>query len=615
MNLIKEINIKYFRSIYHLKLKDLNDCIIFSGKNDVGKSNILKALNLFFNNETDWHTEFSFYNDFNFKRLSEVREKSIKGKQYIQIEITFRRGSNFQRSLPSEFTVRRTWDRNSRLPKETTNLDKKFKAGKIETKNQKIVHRSLTQFFNKVKFEYVPAIKDRRLFSHLLNELQTEIFNQLNSKGREISKEIKLISDKYSDSIEGLKDEFKHSTGINSELALPVKANELFKVLNVLTDFETDETTKLNLDYRGDGIRLRYIPSLYNYLAKNHRGVYILGFEEPENSMEYGLGSRMAEKFFTEYSKNSQILITSHSPAFLDSKSKTVNFFRIYRSNQSTLAAKLEFSNSLFSLDENNLNNNLLTEELGLTKLQLKFHKLYEEKLKEAELTKKRVQELEKRVSTFTKPILYTEGITDVTILKSAWKKLYPDSDIPYEILPVQTTDEGGGDGGYASLNRKLESVKDSEPLQIGLYDYDSGGFDKGFNKLNKNFSKFNGKEFVQMHKNQNSFAMVIPEQPGLEDFYNFKNLPIEFLFSEQDLNKEVDGRKLELSPYRMDVKMNGVTIDTEEYTDLQYCSIKKGSKKHFAEKVVPSLETASFENFKLLFSTIDEILNYETTS
>lgn len=47
MKLIKQVEIAYFRSIYK---DDLNNCsgtnVIF-GRNDAGKSNVLRALNLF----------------------------------------------------------------------------------------------------------------------------------------------------------------------------------------------------------------------------------------------------------------------------------------------------------------------------------------------------------------------------------------------------------------------------------------------------------------------------------------------------------------------------------------------------------------------------------------
>lgn len=48
LQIIKRIEIQYFRSIYSVVIKDFSDLNMFSGENDVGKSNILKVLNLFF---------------------------------------------------------------------------------------------------------------------------------------------------------------------------------------------------------------------------------------------------------------------------------------------------------------------------------------------------------------------------------------------------------------------------------------------------------------------------------------------------------------------------------------------------------------------------------------
>lgn len=53
MKIIDSITIRYFRSVYTLNIGQCEDITIVSGRNDVGKSNILKALNLFFvNNPT-----------------------------------------------------------------------------------------------------------------------------------------------------------------------------------------------------------------------------------------------------------------------------------------------------------------------------------------------------------------------------------------------------------------------------------------------------------------------------------------------------------------------------------------------------------------------------------
>ena len=66
--LIKTIQIKNFRSIRTAKI-DCRNMNILVGQNDVGKSNVLKALNLFFNGKTDYETEFDFKHDFSYYLL------------------------------------------------------------------------------------------------------------------------------------------------------------------------------------------------------------------------------------------------------------------------------------------------------------------------------------------------------------------------------------------------------------------------------------------------------------------------------------------------------------------------------------------------------------------
>ena len=85
---------------------------MISGKNDVGKSNVLKALNLFFNNRIDSETEFIFSENFNLLRLQQVRKNSVKGRQFIRIKVTFDRGDSFVKTLPKIFSITKKWYRN-----------------------------------------------------------------------------------------------------------------------------------------------------------------------------------------------------------------------------------------------------------------------------------------------------------------------------------------------------------------------------------------------------------------------------------------------------------------------------------------------------------------------
>ena len=73
---ISSIRIKNFRSIRNelITSKDFN---IFVGLNDAGKSNVLKALNLFFTGETDYGKKFSFSNDFEIQTVHGLGYKAV----------------------------------------------------------------------------------------------------------------------------------------------------------------------------------------------------------------------------------------------------------------------------------------------------------------------------------------------------------------------------------------------------------------------------------------------------------------------------------------------------------------------------------------------------------
>lgn len=60
---IKSVRIKNFRSIVDETIQlDCFNC--FVGRNDSGKSNVLKALNLFFNGKIDFGEDLVFSKDF-----------------------------------------------------------------------------------------------------------------------------------------------------------------------------------------------------------------------------------------------------------------------------------------------------------------------------------------------------------------------------------------------------------------------------------------------------------------------------------------------------------------------------------------------------------------------
>ena len=151
MKLIDCITIRYFRSVYTLTLDKCQDLTVISGKNDVGKSNILKALNLFFNNQSDYLHNFSFHEDYSLTRKEEVRKDTIRGQQFISISIRFIRGERMVNSLPPVFTVTKRWDMHSFESHMSSDVQMKMKqyAAKKGIKySEKTTSRFLSTFLN-----------------------------------------------------------------------------------------------------------------------------------------------------------------------------------------------------------------------------------------------------------------------------------------------------------------------------------------------------------------------------------------------------------------------------------------------------------------------------------
>ena len=352
MDLIEKIEIKSFRSFGNRKknktqiinLKDLN---IFSGGNDSGKSNILRALNLFFNQNTNLNQFINFNKDF-FKPEKEFKDMFIE-EEMITIKLYFWNKKNKNKNsenkksarLPERFWVSRKWIKSSSynsynqdsgvfiaLQKEKGDEWKNFtdENGNIRPNVRANISKQLTDFLNSIQYHYVPAIKDDTYFSHLYGELQRTLLKESQS---EVNKTKNDFEKALQTSTETLMQEFEKvivNKNLNIEPAfeLPDLIN-LFKTLNVQTRNDID------LKYRGDGIQAKLIPEILYFIALKELNLkqtnvikgekvkkyFIWGFEEPENSYEYKNIKILAGRFVDIFSKYAQIFITTHSKEFL----------------------------------------------------------------------------------------------------------------------------------------------------------------------------------------------------------------------------------------------------------------------------------------------------------
>ena len=592
--MIERIEIMYFRSIYKVTIRDINELNVFTGKNDVGKSNVLKALNLFFNNFISEEGDYSFFENYNLKRLDEVRKDTIKGRQFIQISVTFGRGNSSVATLPKRFTITKRWLRDSVTPIVSDDVERQMKSeGKKYTDRSK---SSVTRYMNSCKFIYVPAIKDEKLFAKMIAKLQESVFENKLSKDISLIESMNEVASHVSSATEALSEEFYLATSVKSSIETPTSVGELYRSLNILTKSGDNSVMLKN---RGDGIQVRYLPSIINYLAINSYNRFIWGFEEPENSLEFNMARRMANDFYNSYRKNSQIFLTTHSPAFIDLGN--MEYGSGYR------CFLKDFCTTIYSFDKAK-DEILLSEELGYAYILQEQYNEYNKMVKELETQKKKVSDLRSELSMIQQPVLLTEGKTDAMILNTAWAKIY-NRPCPYKILSCSLTNEGKEKGGCGILANILKSVRhDDNKITIGLFDNDNEGV-KAYS-LDANYKLADSNSYKK-HITGKGYAFLLPASTEeLRTIAERQSLCIEFMFSHDDIIKEVDGKKLIINPPIAVTIIKGVEMSKTECSDAWYMGdIDKSTKMVFAEKIVPTLPKESFNNFIPIFNLIDSIL------
>ena len=598
--MIEKIEIKYFRSIYHISLNKIDRINVITGKNDVGKSNILRALNLFFNNCISKPNDYYFSKNFNYKRLEEVRKETVKGRQFIQIKVTFNRGDQFEKTLPKRFTITKKWVRDSDDPEVSDNVEAMLKKeGRATTKR---TQQSLKRFLNRISYVYVSAIKDSELFSDMLHQLQDTVHSKALSKEQSLIDTMHEISDTVARTTEELSKEFLQATNISSRVSTPRSIDRLYNTLHVDT---TTHNGDIPIEDRGDGIQARYIPAILNYISKNTTDKYIWGFEEPENSLEFNMAMEMAGDFYNNYSKSNTIILTTHSPAFIDLATKhNGRGYRCYIEDDATNAVAFQ--------DEDD--KKVLSEELGYARILMEQYEDYKMRKEENEKLKNSVNELSEQMKTMTKPVVLTEGKTDASILEIAWKKLY-DKEMPFVIKSCSVTDENEGQssGGANMLRKVMTAVRyDASNITIGVFDNDVEG-QHGF-ELDNHYIRTPGEEW-KTHNNGKGYALLLPADADTKIIADRGKLTIEKMFDYDDIKKEVNGKRLRLKSVKRMVKIGNVDIAEEEAGEEFWymCDIEKHSKKDFAKDIVPSFGKYNFRRFEPLFKCIIKIIECGT--
>lgn len=312
------MRVENFRSIHSLHA-ELAECSVFVGINDSGKSNVLRALNLFFNGQTNPGVNFLFEEDYNFFASTKIN----KAKEVIvQIEISL---PDSYRHTNGDFIVwTKRWREDGLSGKEfdyTGIRLVKNKRGREVREEVNIPDKSnVHALLRKFDFEYVPAIKDSKYFDDLRGRIYGVISNVASLTFRQSST---AFEQSIGEHLGELTSSISSSLGFDTRLALPRDLSHIFERLDFLSG-----TKSVSLSNRGDGVKARHIPLILKFMTEKKSQLQrrggppissIWAYEEPENNLELASAVQLADELMAVAASNSaQVLLTTHSPAFYD---------------------------------------------------------------------------------------------------------------------------------------------------------------------------------------------------------------------------------------------------------------------------------------------------------
>ncbi len=583
---IKKINIKNFRSLVDENI-ELSDYNFFVGKNDCGKSNVLKALNLFFNNKTDFNTDFDFESDYSrFAKRGQKQAKEIIISLEIIVPNTYKESGS------------KVWK-------------KVWRADGLHSDNIKTLFKNGSKgftLFSRIKYMYIPAVKSNEYFKDLLSEVYLSMMKTANSS-------LKELNDKYSDQLQiltsDLSEQLKTVLKLNSAIQMPRNLNVIFRDLTFST---SDKHVKnIDLNHRGDGIKARHIPSILRYMQQNIENnklpnsishSFIWGFEEPENGVEYISCFDMADELYS-YRKECQMLITTHSPAFyMKNECDDASCFYVYKDEMGT------------SKYTSNVPKNKISADIGFLPLISPFIKEEQEKYRNRE--KNLLNELEKIKNKYAsmvgRIVVIPEGKTDVKHIKTAFQHLNLDRQIIDKIEYYDFTNNQNLGEELGKLLDKLSNIH-RDYIVIGIFDRDQhvqeNDRGKCYKTLKNNVFRFN---IPSLNNDERKHDNKI----SIEHYYSNAEIKTETEYGHLYMGQDFDkfGKSNDGNWFFSGIENNrAITpLSIIDSSTKQIHKINDNaqiiSKDYFADYVIRHPEKFNFENFRKIFDVICEINN-----
>ncbi|MBU0666826.1 MAG: AAA family ATPase [Nanoarchaeota archaeon] len=346
---IKKLLIKNYKSIEKLEIDNLNDLNIYIGKNDAGKSNIIKALDLLFNAnpQTNWQqpkitteNELETIYDKEIKYLFfkkdepeaeitayiEVKKQELE-KLGLQLDLKNNYELVFSRKICTENNTTKVSIEFIRLDKKiilrTSDEKERFltKKGNYTNNYEEFIGKNLLLELQN-QFILVPAnrniIRDPTPNSEK-NQVEQYIKDSLIKLANSEDKDKKLLFEQFKIFIDNISPLIEEVQSVEHE----GKIHDL--------KFLSGEKTEIPLSIIGAGNN-ELLLLLHEIIVS---GGKILAIEEPEIHL-HPEAERKLYRMMKEFSSTTQMFIITHSPVMVE-PNQIKNLYRIVKEGEKTV--------------------------------------------------------------------------------------------------------------------------------------------------------------------------------------------------------------------------------------------------------------------------------------
>lgn len=235
-----------------------------------------------------------------------------------------------------------------------------------------------------------------------------------------------------------------------------------------------------------------------NTPLENIKGIVII--DEIEKHLHITLQKEILPKMFALF-PNVQFIVSSHSP-FLNMG----------------LATVLSGKHRIFDLDHNGISCSATKNDL--------YEEVYNLMIDENNRFAKLCEDLTVKLESLTKPLVITEGKTDIKHILKAKEKLGV-TDLEFDV--IQDNQQPDGD---SNLHKLLEQA-----AHIGNKNIIIGVFDRDLKKTVEDIEK-NGQQIKDFGNNVYAFCIPLPESRRIN---GEEDISIEFLYSDEEIHSTLN--------------------------------------------------------------------------